>query len=399
MTMPGHPGWTTRFGLAAALAILPAGMALAFNEAPALKTRVDAGQLPPVAARLPAAPLVLKPLAAIGSYGGDLRTDLLGGTDRGYGWLNRIIGYEPLVRFAPEGGRVVPGVAESWTASPDSREFTFTLRAGMKWSDGAPVTADDVLFWYQDMALNRQLFPGGPGSNLVVAGKPAEVTKIDDRTVKFSFAAPYGLFLQQLASGNNQPPLAPKHYAHPVPPQIQRGRPAGADQGGRASPPGSTCSCRRSVARSATISPPGSTRRCRCCTPGWSSGPYDGSSSQVVAVRNPYYWKVDSAGNQLPYIDRVVFPIIGDPEVLKLMVMNGQVDFVYRPQKFRHRRQAGPVREPPGRQIPLHRPLRRRLGGARAAPQSHRAGSGSSGRCSTPRISASRCRRPSTAPS
>jgi len=62
--------------------------------------------------------------------------------------------------------------------------------------------------------------------------------------------------------------------------------------------------------------------------------PYDGSSSQVIAKRNPYYWKVDTAENQLPYLDEVVFPIIGDTEVLKLMVMNGQIDFTYRPQNL-----------------------------------------------------------------
>lgn len=333
MTMPAGTRRVLIFCLAASFATLTDGAAFAFNEAPALKARVDAGQLPPVDRRLPTAPLVVKPLTAIGTYGGELRTDLLGGTDRGYGWLNRIIGYEPLVRFAPEGGHVVPGLAESWTVSPDSRVFAFTLRAGLKWSDGAPVTADDVLFWFHDMAMNTQLFPGGPGSNLIVAGKPAEVTKLDERTVQFAFAAPYGLFLQQLASGNNQPPIAPRHYATQFHPSYNAaGLPALIKAAGVTSwvdlfvqkvggPIGNNFA-------------PWVNPQLPVLHPWTVERPYDGASSQVVAVRNPYYWKVDPAGNQLPYLDRVVFPIVGDPEVLKLMVMNGQVDFVYRPQNF-----------------------------------------------------------------
>ncbi|HTN62924.1 MAG TPA: ABC transporter substrate-binding protein, partial [Devosia sp.] len=101
-------GRAQALGLTAGLTLLCSIPAWAFNQAPALQALVDAGSLPAVAERLPTEPLVLTPLNEVGSYGGEMRTDLLGGTDRGYGWLNRIIGYEPLVRFAPEGGKVVP---------------------------------------------------------------------------------------------------------------------------------------------------------------------------------------------------------------------------------------------------------------------------------------------------
>jgi peptide/nickel transport system substrate-binding protein len=318
-------------GLAASL--LLSGAALAFNQAPALDEAVAAGTLPPVDERLPGAPLVLEPLNEVGSYGGAMRTDLLGGTDRGYGWLNRIIGYEPLVRFAPEGGVVVPNIAESWEASADSTEFTFQLRPGMKWSDGAPVTADDVTFWFEDMALNEELFPGGPGGHMLVAGKPATLEKIDDLTVKFTFAAPFGLFMQQMASGNNLPTIAPRHYAEQFHPKYNPdGIEALIAEAGVTSwvelfnqkvggPTGNNFAI--------WLNP-----ELPSLHPWLVTQPYDGSSTQVVARRNPYYWKVDTAGNQLPYIDEVVFPIIGDAEVLKLMTMNGQVDFVYRPQNF-----------------------------------------------------------------
>ncbi len=177
------------------------------------------GELPAVDERLPSAPLVLTPLSEVGTYGGEMRTDLLGGTDRGYGWLNRILGYEPLVRFAPRGRHGGAQHRRIVEASADSTQFTFKLRQGMKWSDGAPVTADDVVFWFEDMALNEELFPGGPGGHMMNGGEAAKLEKIDDFTIRFTFAKPYGLFLQQMASGNNLPTIAPKHYAekfHPA---------------------------------------------------------------------------------------------------------------------------------------------------------------------------------------
>jgi peptide/nickel transport system substrate-binding protein len=323
-------GRIAAIGLAASLML--SGAALAFNQAPALEKAVTDGSLPPVDERLPADPMVLKGTDGIGSYGGEMRTDILGGTDRGYGWVDRMIGYEKLVRWAPEGGRVIPNIAESWDINDDSTEFTFHLRQGMRWSDGEPVTADDIVFWYKDMASNEELFPGGPGGQLKIGGKNADVEKIDDYTVKFSFAAPYGLFIQQLANANYEPTIAPKHYAQQFHPAYNDKIDDLVKQSGYTSwvelfeqkvggPTGSNFA--------AWVNPELPTLNA------WQvETPYDGSSSQVVAVRNPYYWKVDSEENQLPYLDRVVFPIIGDTEVLKLMVMNGQIDFTYRPQNL-----------------------------------------------------------------
>jgi peptide/nickel transport system substrate-binding protein len=327
-----HIGRASLLGLLAGAMLLPA-TALAFNQAPALKAEVDAGKLPPIDQRLPADPVVLKPLSEVGTYGGQLRTDLLGGTDRGYGWLDRIIGYEPLVRWAPEGGKAVPNIAESWTVNGDSTQFTFKLRQGMKWSDGQPVTADDVVGWYDDIASNPQIYPGGPGGFLINGGKPAKVSKIDDHTVEFSFEKPYGLFLQQLASGNSQPTIAPMHYAKQFLPKYNQ-------DGLSALMKAAGVSSWVDLFTQKVSGPTGSdyapwlNPQLPTLHPWNVSQPYDGSSSQVVAKRNPYYWKVDTAGNQLPYIDTVVFPIVQDPEVLKLMVMNGQIDFTYRPQNF-----------------------------------------------------------------
>ena len=305
-----------------------ASAALAFTQAPHL----DGMDLPPVDQRLPADPVVLKGIDGVGTYGGDMRFVILGGTDRGYGWIDRHIGYEPLVQWAPEGGRVVPNVAKSWEINEDSSEFVFHLREGMHWSDGVPVTADDVLFWFNDMAMNEDLFPGGPGNHMQNAGQPAKVEKIDDYTVKFSFAKPYGLFLQQMANSFNVPTIAPAHYGRQF-------HPAHNDNAGQLAKQLGFASWVDMFLQK--VGGPANSNFAQWVNPerptlnAWMiETPYDGSSSQVVAVRNPYFWKVDTAENQLPYADRAVFSIVGDTEVLKLMVMNGQLDFVYYPQNL-----------------------------------------------------------------
>jgi peptide/nickel transport system substrate-binding protein len=302
-----------------------------YQEAPQLSQLVETGQLPPVEERLPEVPLVVEPFEAIGQYGGTLRTELTGGIDRVQGWLSRYLGYESLVRFDPMWSEVVPNLAESWDVNEESTEFTFYLRRGAKWSDGHPFTADDIVFWYNDVLMNEQLSPAGPGGWLSVGGEPALVEKIDDYTVAFRFAVPYGLFLQQLATGWNAPLLIPSHYAKQFHAEYnpdgidalvhQEGlvdwvnlfaQKVGITGGGG---PASWANLERPSMNAWLI-----------------TTPLDGRSTQVTAERNPYYFKVDPAGNQLPYIDRVVLPLISDEEVLKLQILNGDIDWVYNPQ-------------------------------------------------------------------
>src|SRR5690606_1500088 len=140
-------------GAAAASAAVP-GRAMAqtpaaavpsqLREAPVLADLVAQGSLPPVEERLPVTPLVVEPTEQIGVYGGAWRTAIVGGLD--LAWLDRTVAYDYLVRWDPAWEAVIPNIAESWEASADSRTYTFTLREGHKWSDGAPFTVDDILF-------------------------------------------------------------------------------------------------------------------------------------------------------------------------------------------------------------------------------------------------------------
>jgi peptide/nickel transport system substrate-binding protein len=316
----------------AAVALL-AGPAFAFQEAPQLAERVQAGEIPPVDERLPETPLVVEPFDGIGTYGGTFSMHILGGTDRGYGWLQREIGYERVVRWAADGSGWIPNVAESIDVSPDGTTYTFHLRDGMKWSDGHPLTADDFEFWFREIALNPEISPSGPVGALMQNREPATFEKIDDLTFSYSFKEPYGLFLQQLAAGFTGIQIsAPAHYAK----QFHKDfNPDGIDQLVADSGQASWVELfQQKVGSGDLVSNIGNWTNTELPTlHAWVvQTPYDGSSSEVVAVRNPYYFKVDPEGNQLPYADSVRVPIFNNAEVLKLAIINGQLDFVYEPQ-------------------------------------------------------------------
>lgn len=122
-----------------------------------------------------------------------------------------MVGPQGLVRWDPSYTKIVPNVAKSFEVSPDATVFTFRLRKGMRWSDGTPFTADDVIFNINDVVLAGALAPTPP--RYQAGGKPAVVEKLDEATVRFTFAAPYGDFLAELASPLGQHPvLYAKHY-------------------------------------------------------------------------------------------------------------------------------------------------------------------------------------------
>jgi peptide/nickel transport system substrate-binding protein len=175
-----------------------------------LDEQVKTGKLPAVADRLPEHPFVETMIDGVGKYGGTLRTTILANGDQ-YN-LTRTIANELLVRWDPKWQKVMPSLAEEFTASDDATTYTFKLRKGLKWSDGQPFTADDIMFWYEDVFMNDALSPA-KNPTFTVAGKPVKVRKIDDLTVEFKFESPYGLFLQQLAYGQGHlPVIYPKHY-------------------------------------------------------------------------------------------------------------------------------------------------------------------------------------------
>ncbi len=310
------------FAGAAALASLGGAgtaWAQAGKEAPALAKLVSEGKLTSLAQRLPSNPLVIQ-AEKVGAYGGAIRRGLRGSAD--HNGILRMVGNQGLVRWNLAFTAVMPNVAHKWDVNANSTEFTFHLRKGMKWSDGKPFTADDIVFSIEDCAKNSELYKTVP-STLVIANKPCVVTKIDDVTVKFTFASPYALFLEQLATPLGQyPTLFAKHYCSQFHPKYN---PKVADE-----------------AKAANMSDWGQLFRAKCgdieipsrwgnaekptIDPWVITEAYTGGTTRVVMQRNPYFWQVDQQGQQLPYIDALNFSIAQDVESLMLAALSGNLD-------------------------------------------------------------------------
>jgi peptide/nickel transport system substrate-binding protein len=304
-------------------AAAPSAPANTAREAPEFVQLVAEGKLPPLADRLPKKPKIITPYEKVGVYGGDWRVAQVGGH---LTHMHRYQYYENLVTWTPGWGGIEPNVAESYDVSPDSREYTFYLREGMKWSDGQPFSVDDVEFWYNDILNNPQVTPSiglmyRQGDDIV------KFEKIDQHTFKFIFAGPNGLFLQQIAQvGNLNKQFMPKHYYSQFhikynPDADNQAKAAGfADwvawfqaKGGVPDPEDVIFQNGERPVINAWM---------------WEIAPGVGSASQAIAVRNPYYWKVDTQGNQLPYLDRIVYDLLQDVEVLILKILNGEIDWM-----------------------------------------------------------------------
>jgi peptide/nickel transport system substrate-binding protein len=296
-----------------------------YKQAPMLDEQVKAGKLPAVANRLPEKPFAETMVDGVGKYGGTLRTTILANGDQ-YN-LTRTIANELLVRWDPQWKKVMPSLAEEFKASDDATTYTFKLRKGLKWSDGQPFTADDIMFWYEDVFMNNALSPA-KNPTFTVAGKPVKVTKIDDQTVEFKFESPYGLFLQQLAYGQGHlPVIYPKHYLKQFHEKYNKdGIPALL----KANPAAGDWVALFNSKVSLSFQPPfWQNLELPTLNPWVLTVPY-ADSERVAATRNPYYWKVDTAGNQLPYIDNVTWAKLDDPQVMALKMTSGEFDFAFR---------------------------------------------------------------------
>ena len=293
-----------------------------FKDAPTLADQVKAGKLPPIEQRLPKNPMVVQPTEQVGKYGGTWRTALIGGQDTA--WLTRTIAYDYLVRWDPAWKKVVPNIAESFEASPDAKSFTFKLREGMKWSDGQPFTADDIVFYVNDVYRNKEL-TSSLGNN------PYSVEKLGDYQFTINFEQPNGLFIPNACTPSGSPAgfewtRYPAHYLKQFHKKYnttnldQLVKENNAEDWVKlfrlkgSGVPGTPYDARWSNADMPTLY-------------AWRIVEPYGTATRVTCERNPYYFKVDPEGNQLPYIDKVNYDVLQDAQVLLLKASNGEIDF------------------------------------------------------------------------
>lgn len=304
---------------AVALAALPV-FAQKYKEAPQLAADVKAGKLPAVDKRLPDNPLVVKPVESVGVYGGSWRMVCKNVGDTTMGSR---VGYDPIVRWDTDGKSIVPGVAERWTASPDGKVFTFYLRKGMKWSDGQPLTTDDVKFYFEDILNNKELTPTYPAW-LTQSGERVKVEYLDQYTFRMTFPKPYGLFIENCTQTGEF--IVPKHYLKQF--HVAYADKAALDKLVKDEKFEFWYQLFAAQNR-VTHNPELPSLR------GWVlATPTTGSVTRIVFKRNPYYWKVDTAGNQLPYIDELAFTMVANDEVVTAKVVTGEIDMQMRHMSF-----------------------------------------------------------------
>jgi peptide/nickel transport system substrate-binding protein len=315
-------------GLLAAFGALCLGTTAAFaveyKQAPMLDELVKAGTLPPVAERLPKDPRIVTPVEKVGKYGGTWRSGMVGGSDRN--WLFRMAGYEPLLAWDREwSGKVIPNLAAEITNSADAKEYTIKLRDGLKWSDGKPFTSDDIGFFVNDIAGNKELLANGVDW-LMSGGEAGKFEKIDDTTFKVTFKEPYGVFPQKLASVYGvQMTMMAKHYCSQFQPTYNKdGIDALIKEAGVAN-------WTELFIKKCAVDTEANERWQNPDRPTMEpwviKDPYIGGATLVTLKRNPYYFKVDPEGNQLPYIDDLSVSVNADKQTLVLKVVNGEIDY------------------------------------------------------------------------
>jgi peptide/nickel transport system substrate-binding protein len=277
-----------------------------FGESPMLADMVAAGDLPPVEERLPADVQVVQVVDAVGEYGGTWNNVTW---DPAAGNIKMIL-YDPPVRWKPDYTGYEPGLAESWEWSEDGTTITFHFREGIKWSDGEPFTTADLQFWWEDLAQNEDYTKVSvPWWGRNSTGEPITMEFPDETTWVLTFDTPQWIMPYVLAQGfwEWEPLMKPAHFLKQYHPNYTDGMEYEdldlADDWVRT--PGYPCLM------------------------AWCLSEYTAGQSWVFA-RNPYYWKVDSEGNQLPYIDNMRVELVQDQETRKLRVAQGSYDCTFR---------------------------------------------------------------------
>ena len=278
---------------------LSAGLAQAYQQSPSLDPLVAAGALPAVAQRLPAQPQVTR-MADIGRK-----------TGRHGGALRMLMGKAKDVRLMVVFGNArLVTLDPNFTLRPDilkrvdvdrSQVFTLHLRPGHKWSDGQPFTAEDFRYWWEDIANHDTIKPFGLPASLIVNGSPPRFEVLDDYTVRYAWDAPNPRFLPALAAPRPTYIYAPAHYLKQFHAKY-------------AEPDALAHQVKRARKRNWGSLHNSKDRPYKLTNPDLPSlQPWvittKMPSERFVFKRNPYFHRVDGAGNQLPYVDTVTIAI------------------------------------------------------------------------------------------
>jgi len=300
--------------LAAAIGLLslPAG-AQDFKEPPFFANLLKDKKLPPLAERIPKSPIVVD---AAGQYGGDMITLVPRPRDIRYistFAYTRLVGYDRDLKLQPD-------ILEK-LENEDDRVFTFTLRAGHRWSDGSPFTAEDFRYYWEDVAQNADLSPAGPPEFMMVDGKPPRFEVLDERTVRYSWDKPNPRFLPQLAG-----PIDPGIYRAAA--YLKQFHAKYADKAALEEKAKQQKLKSWAALHNRMDDMKEQTNPALPTLMAWrimNAAP----ANRFVFERNPYYHRIDSHGQQLPYVDRMLMDVSASG-LFAAKANAGEVDLLFR---------------------------------------------------------------------
>jgi len=285
--------------------------------------------LPPVAERLPEEPLVIAPYSEIGRHGGTLDV-LSNATEAGTSdFLS--VRHVNLTRFSDDLKTIVPNIAKGWEWNDDFTQITFFLRKGHKWSDGAPFTAEDVKFWYDNLALDSNVREK-PQDYVLVAGERMTVDVIDPQTVRFTLPAPKPGLTAHFATSYAQA-FQPKHFLGQFHPDInpdadKYAQSLGFENGYAAIAAYYGNSDWTDTPTPLLAHPDKVANLPKATMPTLESHIVIRDTTEGRhLVANPFFHMVDTAGNQLPYINEQDEVYINENEVRILKLVNAEVDY------------------------------------------------------------------------
>jgi peptide/nickel transport system substrate-binding protein len=276
-----------------------------FHQAPML----DGMDLPPVAERLPIKEdiQVITPVDGVGQYGGTWHET---SWDQTLSPIKMIL-YDPPVRWKADYTGYEPGLAKSFEYSEDGTQLTWHFREGVKWSDGEPFTMDDMRFWWEDMASNPDYKVNNvPWWGFNTDGTPMTVEFPDDYTMVMTWDTPRWIATYIVAQGFwewSDPIMKPRHFLEQFHPDYTDGM-----------------TFEDLEANDKWTETPGYPCLMAWCTESITPG------ERTVLSRNAYYWKVDTEGNQLPYIDKLDIALISDAEIRTLEASQGKFEASFR---------------------------------------------------------------------
>ncbi len=286
-------------------------------------------ELPPLEERLPEEPLVVAPYDAIGTYGGTLR-GMSKATEFGTSDLLSVR-HVNLVRYSDDLQTLVPNVARAFEVNDDGTLLTFHLRKGHKWSDGEPFTAEDIAFWYDDIIFNKDVYETTP-DRWLFKGEPMKVTVVDDQTVTFTLPVPGPGLLARFAVDFSQP-FQPKHLLGKFMEKYNPDYEAALEEAGFENTAEALNwyyggSDWKDIPTPLLKDAAKAEATGRAVTPTLESHIVIADSSDGRRmVANPYFFMVDTQGNQLPYIDRIDERYAPEKEVQNLAIMNGDINW------------------------------------------------------------------------